>query len=143
MLHHERRAKVVSKVTLLTRVQLFLTLVNELCVQSRCQSVSPFRRVCSRASSRVRISEALFCRACCPDTVRSNSSLRLSTTSQNPNISVSSSSVRDVCTREEGNMGLYIHRNHYGSLGTGKLGGRKFLYLTHTRSTITTRMILH
>ena len=25
--------------------------------------------------------------------------------------------------RKDGNMGLYVHRNHYGLLGTGKLGG--------------------
>ena len=44
---------------------------------------------------------------------------------------------------KEGNMGLYVHRNHLGLLGTGKLGGREFLYLTPTRCTVTTRMILH
>ena len=44
---------------------------------------------------------------------------------------------------EEGNMGLYVHRSHYGLLGTGKLGGQEFLYLTPTRYTVTTRMILH
>ena len=40
-------------------------------------------------------------------------------------------------------MGLYVHRNHSGLLGTGKLGGREFLYLTPTRYAVTTRMILH
>ena len=40
-------------------------------------------------------------------------------------------------------MGLYVHRNHSGLLGTGKLGGREVLYLTPTRYTITTRMILN
>ena len=44
---------------------------------------------------------------------------------------------------EKGNMGLYVHRNHEGLLGTGKLGGREFLYLTPTRDTVTTKMILH
>ena len=48
---------------------------------------------------------------------------------------------------EERNMGLYVHRNHYGLLGTGKLGGgvggREFLYLTPTRYNGTTRMTLH
>ena len=47
-----------------------------------------------------------------------------------------------------GNTGLYVHRNHQGFLGTGKLGDREkkvvvFLYLTPTRYTVTTRMILH
>ena len=26
----------------------------------------------------------------------------------------------------KGNMGLYVHRNHSGLLGTGKLGGQEF-----------------
>ena len=30
-------------------------------------------------------------------------------------------------------MGLYVHRNYSGLLGTGKLGGREFLYLIPTR----------
>ena len=37
--------------------------------------------------------------------------------------------VRDrVCRRlcSKRNMGLYVHRNHSGLLGTGKLGGREF-----------------
>ena len=42
-----------------------------------------------------------------------------------------------------GNMGLYVPINHSGLLGTGKLGGREFLYLTPTRYTVTTRMTLH
>ena len=45
--------------------------------------------------------------------------------------------------RGEGNMGLYFHRNHLGLVGTGKLGGREFLYLTPTRYTVTIGMILH
>ena len=44
---------------------------------------------------------------------------------------------------KEGNMGLYVHRNHLGLLGTGKLRGREFLYLTPTRCTVPTRMTLH
>ena len=40
-------------------------------------------------------------------------------------------------------MGVYVDRNHLGLLGTGKLGGREFLYLTPTRYTVTTRMTLH
>ena len=28
--------------------------------------------------------------------------------------------------RTKGSIGLYVHRNHYGLLGTGKLGGREF-----------------
>ena len=39
-----------------------------------------------------------------------------------------------------GNMGLCVHRDHLGLLGTRKLGGREFLYLTPTRYTATTRM---
>ena len=27
---------------------------------------------------------------------------------------------------KEGNLGLYVQRNHYGLLGTGNLGGREF-----------------
>ena len=45
--------------------------------------------------------------------------------------------------RKEANMELYVHRNHKGLSGTGKLGGREFLYLTPTRHTVTTRLILH
>ena len=39
-------------------------------------------------------------------------------------------------------MGLYVHGNHKGLIGTGKLGGQEILYLTPTRYTVTTRMIL-
>ena len=46
-------------------------------------------------------------------------------------------------SEKEGNMGLYVHRNHEGLLGTGKFGGSGILYLTPTRYTVTTRMILH
>ena len=43
-----------------------------------------------------------------------------------------------------GNMGLYVHTNQLGLLGTGKLGCREFLYLhAPTRYTVTTRMTLH
>ena len=31
-----------------------------------------------------------------------------------------------VNTCRKGNMGLYVHRNHWGLLRTGKLGGREF-----------------
>ena len=40
-------------------------------------------------------------------------------------------------------MGLHVHRNHSGLVGTGKFGGQEFLYLTPTGYTVTTRMILH
>ena len=46
-----------------------------------------------------------------------------------------SSSPYPVQEWKEGNMGLYVHRNHEGLLGTGKLGGREFFvsntYLLH------------
>ena len=35
-----------------------------------------------------------------------------------------------VRLERKGNIELYVHRNHQGLLGTGKYGGREFLYLT-------------
>ena len=34
--------------------------------------------------------------------------------------------------RKKGNMGLYVHRNHKGLLGTGKLGGQEFISNTYS-----------
>ena len=34
-------------------------------------------------------------------------------------------STKGTSSKKEGNMGLYVHRNHSGLLGTGKLGGSR------------------
>ena len=42
--------------------------------------------------------------------------------------------------QQEGNMGLYVHRNHYGLLGTESGGVGNFYILSPTRYAIITRM---